>query len=154
MKSSQLNTTFNLEKLQPSSSRKEAPRSKLNTNLDHEKETNEFNDLEMFNPRSGGFKKYGWGNEKRLRNNVGVPGRKVEDWETIEKRRSDDGEEGEDDEKEERFKREERLIFEEQVRSEERVGTRERKRFCLDSSKLEEIEAIGSSPIESCLENR
>lgn len=132
-----LNTTLNLDELELTSTYKGKTKNRLNTTLD----LDELEDMEKFEPFQGRVNKYGWKNESELKKNIGLPGRET-DWLRESEELRFDGFQG---------KRNDHQI---RPSSNERSGSKERGRFCLDSSKLEEIEALGSSPIQSCFENR
>ena len=134
---SRLNTTLDLDELELTSTYKGKTKNRLNTTLD----IDELEDMEKFERFQGGVNKYGWKNESELKKNIGLPGRGT-DWLRESEELRFDGFQG---------KRNDHQI---RPSSNERSGSQERGRFCLDSSKLEEIEALGSSPIQSCFENR
>ena len=132
-----LNTTLDLDELELTSTYKGKTKNRLNTTLD----LDELEDMEKFEPFQGRVNNYGWKNESELKKNIGLPGRGT-DWLRESEELRFDGFQG---------KRNDHQI---RPSSNERSGSQERGRFCLDSSKLEEIEALGSSPIQSCFENR
>ena len=134
---SRLNTTLDLDELELTSTYKGKTKNRLNTTLD----LDELEDMEKFEPFQGRVNNYGWKNESELKKNIGLPGRGT-DWLRESEELRFDGFQG---------KRNDHQI---RPSSNERSGSQERGRFCLDSSKLEEIEALGSSPIQSCFENR
>ena len=134
---SRLNTTLDLDELELTSTYKGKTKSRMNTTLD----LDELEDMEKFKPFQVIVNKYGWKNESQLKKNIGLPGRGT-DWLRESEEIRFDGFEGE------------RKEHQDRTCSKERSGSQERGRFCLDSSKLEEIEALGSSPIQSCFENR
>ncbi len=134
---SRLNTTLDLDELELTSTYKGKTKNRLNTTLD----LDELEDMEKFEPFQGRVNNYGWKNESELKKNIGLPGRGT-DWLRESEELRFDGFQG---------KRNDHQIC---PSSNERSGSQERGRFCLDSSKLEEIEALGSSPIQSCFENR
>ena len=134
---SRLNTTLDLDELELTSTYMGKTKNRLNTTLD----LDELEDMEKFEPFQGRVNNYGWKNESELKKNIGLPGRGT-DWLRESEELRFDGFQG---------KRNDHQI---RPSSNERSGSQERGRFCLDSSKLEEIEALGSSPIQSCFENR